>query len=131
MRTQTIEQFREKYGADAPMLEKMFEFVINENMQELETDPDRRECEYFTVSNPEWFAQFVDYTAAIGKTEMFFVMVEPTWFFYAYSVRGRENIAAYLSERAKEYERRAESLRKISVEIAGYDGEDGVLGVAV
>lgn len=115
-RTTTIKQFRQKYGADALRMEEDFELLVDENLNDLKTDSELQQREFFIINHQEYFFQFVDYLSAIGKYDEMYFIVSPFAQYYAYSERGRRNIINHLSKYADDYQARADRLRSIAKE---------------
>lgn len=115
----TIEQFREKYGAQALMLEKDCDYIINNDMEDLRTDPECKQRGFRTIENHELFLQFIDYTKAIGKYDKMFFLELPTGTgFYAYEEYGKQNIIKHISDRAESYRAKARELEKVIEDIS-------------
>lgn len=113
-----IEKFREKYGAQALMLEEDFDYIINNDMEDLRTDPECKQRGFRTMENHELLLQFIDYTKAIGKfDEMFFLELPTGTCYYAYEEYGKRNILKYIADRAESYKAMARELEKIIEEV--------------
>ena len=116
-RTMTIEEFREKYGADAPKLEEKFTLLIYANLNELRESRKIGRKEFFTTFDEDFFFQFIDYTSAVGKyDEMYFAYTSYAKY-YAYSWEGRDNIIQQLNTRAAELRLKAEQLDAVAKEM--------------
>lgn len=116
-RTMTIEEFRKKYGANAPSLEEKFALLICANLNELRGNQETGRKEFFTTFDEDVFFQFVDYVSAVGKyDEMYFAYTSYAKY-YAYSLQGRCDIIQQLNTRAAELRLKAEQLDAIAKEM--------------
>lgn len=114
-----IEQFREKYGAQALMLEEDFDYIINNDMEALRTDPECKKRGFRTMENHELLLPFIDYTKAIGKfDEMFFLELPTGTCYYAYEEYGKCNIIKHIVNRAENYKAKARELEEIIREVS-------------
>ena len=113
--TNSIDEFRKKYGESAYILEEDFDFCIKCDYESLENDPEVKQRCYLSWNNKDHFSKFLDYLNAVGYKDMFVLDYKGTQF-YAYPEyveKGKKNILKYLSGLAKGYRQKAEEIEAL------------------
>lgn len=114
--TNSIDQFREKYGIRAITMEEDFDNFISLDFESLTNDPESKQRGYVVMHNEELFHEFSDYLNAIGMYENMFVLRLEGRQYYAYpeyTEIGKANILKALADEAERYKQKAKKIESI------------------
>lgn len=114
--TNSIEQFREKYGTYASMMEDDFENFIRLDYESLKNDSETKQRGYIVMHNEDLFREFLDYLNAVGMYDNMFVLICEDRQYYAYpeyAEIGKINILKALADEAEKYKQKAKKIEAL------------------
>lgn len=114
--TNSIEQFRKKYGSHALVLEEDFDNFISLDFELLENNSETKQRGYIVMHNEDLFREFLDYLSAIGMYDDMFVLIYEGRQYYAYpeyTKIGKRNILKALAEEAEKYKKKAKKIESL------------------
>lgn len=111
--TNSIEEFRKKYGIFAPTLEDDFNIFIDTDFESLENEPEIKQRGFIVMHNEELFRKFLDFLNVIGMYNDMFVLICEDRQYYAYpkyAEIGKINILKDLADEAERYKKKAKEI---------------------
>lgn len=114
--TNSIEQFREKYGIRSLTMEEDFDNFISLDLETLANVPEARQRGYIVMHNDDLFREFSDYLNAIGMYDGMFVLIYEGRQYYAYpeyTKIGKRNILKALADEAERHKQKAKKIESL------------------